>query len=205
MKAVRVLAFVAALGLFIGQVALARSAGQSPLEILGVVLVTFAVLAAIVAVLVLAARHRQRRRVRDLRGARSGWVGVHSILALAAGTPAGAPRQAQSCALLFGPQGVELWTGKSAPYRLLFSAPWTQLTVSPAPVSYVPGRAVVKAGLALAPTNRSPLYMMVFPDRAVRAAFPAATRPECVVAAMATAAGWPADRGPAMGTIRGAH
>lgn len=184
-KAARLGAFAAALGLFLCQVAVARNAGLSTLDALVVVLATFAALAVIIATVVLVSVRSRRRNVAALTATRPGWVGVRAITALAAGTPATTPRQPQHrCALLFGPHGLELWAGKRAGQRLLFSASWSQVTVSPAPVSYVPGRAVVKAGLVLTPADRPPLYLTVFPERSLRTQYPAATRPEVVVATM---------------------
>lgn len=184
-KGARIAAFVAALALFVVQVALALKAGVSAREALVVVLATFGVLALVVAVPVSLSLRAQERRVAELAAQRPGWVGVRAITALAAGTPASVPRRDQQrCALLLGPQGVELWTGKKAPYRLLFSASWADVTVSGAGVSYVPGRAVVKSGIRLVTTWGPPLHLTVFPSRSVQARFPAPTRVESVLAAM---------------------
>jgi hypothetical protein len=187
-KAVRIAAFVCALGAFVCQIAVAHDAGVSALDALVVVLATSAGLAAGAAMVVQVSLRRQRRRLAALTASRPGWVGVRSIVALAAGMPAGAPRSPGTrCALLFGPQGVELWTGKRAPYRLLFSAPWAEISVSAARVSYVSGRGVVKAGLRLTPAGRPAQHFTVSPERPLRAQFPAPTGAECVVAAMTAA------------------
>lgn len=188
MKGARIGAFVAALVLFVCQVALAVSAGVSGPDVLLVVLATFAGFAAVVAVPVLLSRRRWEQRVSALVTQRPGWVGVRAITALPAGSPATGVRHSPlRCALLFGPQGVELWTGKKAPYQLLFGASWADVSVASAGVSYVPGRAVVKHGLRVTTGGGAALHLTVFPGRSVRERFPAGKAADSVCAAMRAA------------------
>lgn len=184
MKALRIVAFVGALGAFIFQLGLAKDAGVNALPI---VLGTFGTIAMLIMLAVVVARSKQHRRRAAFVAQRPGWHAATFLGALPAGAPAGTPPAThRTGVLLFSPAGIEIHAAARAraPYELVLAAPWSNVTVTPARVQYVPGRAVTKAGIALAVTRQPTLHFGVIPERSLRAQFPARNAAETVLAAM---------------------
>jgi len=184
-KALRIVAFLAALGAFVFQII---AAGDDGVNALPIVLGTFAATAVFIWALVTIARRQRQRRLAppSSPNTTAGTPPRSSPHCPSAHPPERRPRPQGPASWLLSSAGVELLGGDGAraPYEHLLAAPWTQVNVTAARVQYIAGRAFTKPGLTLEVAGLPTHQVVVIPERSLRARFPEPSAPERVLAAM---------------------